>query len=110
MDFLVWLATFLGCLFISIDAGLGIGIALGLLFLFVRTAFPRIHILRRLSGTSFFRDADMYRLQVSMQLIQEFHGHSLHPAACMQLIQEFHGPCLHPAACMQLIHKFHGHS
>lgn len=68
MDFLVWLATFLGCLFISIDAGLGLGIALGLLFLFVRTAFPRIHILRRLPGTSFFRDADMYRLQVSTPL------------------------------------------
>jgi MFS superfamily sulfate permease-like transporter len=64
MDCLVWLATFLGCLFISIDAGLGLGIALGLLFLFVRTAFPRMHILHRLPGSTFFRDAAMYRLQV----------------------------------------------
>ncbi|EIE27094.1 sulfate permease [Coccomyxa subellipsoidea C-169] len=67
MDCLVWLATFLGCLFISIDAGLGLGIALGLLFLFVRTAFPRIHVLRRLPGSTFFRDAGMYRLQESAE-------------------------------------------
>lgn len=65
MDCLVWLATFLGCLFISIDAGLGMGIALGLLFLFVRTTFSHVHVLRRLDPRSTcFRDAAMYRLQV----------------------------------------------
>ncbi len=59
----MWLATFLGCTLVSIDAGLGLGVSLGLLFLFFRVAFPRIGRLRPVSGTDAYRDATLYGLQ-----------------------------------------------
>ena len=65
MDCAVWLVTFLGCLFVSIDAGLGAGIALGLMLLFTRTAFARIGAQAPLPGAApSYRDADLYSLQV----------------------------------------------
>ena len=65
MDCAVWLVTFLGCLFVSIDAGLGAGIGLGLLLLFTRTAFARIGAQAPLPGAApSYRDADLYNLQV----------------------------------------------
>ena len=65
MDCAVWLVTFLGCLFVSIDAGLGAGIALGLMLLFTRTAFARIAAQAPLPGAvPSYRDADLYNLQV----------------------------------------------
>ena len=64
MDFCVWVATFLGCLFVSIDMGLALGLALSVVFLFTRTAFPVISTLGRLPGTEFYRDVDVYGLQV----------------------------------------------
>lgn len=63
LDSIVWLATFLGCTMVSIDAGLGLGVSLGLLFLFIRLAFPRIGRLRAIPGTDTYRDASLYNLQ-----------------------------------------------
>lgn len=64
LDCVVWLATFFGCLCISIDVGLALGLSLGLVFLFVRTAFPKLAPLRRLPGSVAYRDASIYDLQV----------------------------------------------
>ena len=64
MDCVVWLATFFGCLCISIDMGLAMGLSLGLVFLFVRTAFPKFAPLQRLPGSIAYRDAEIYNLQV----------------------------------------------
>ncbi len=64
MDCVVWLATFFGCLCISIDMGLAMGLSLGLVFLFVRTAFPKFAPLQRMPGSIAYRDAEIYKLQV----------------------------------------------
>jgi MFS superfamily sulfate permease-like transporter len=64
LDSIVWLVTFLGCTLISFDAGLGLGVSLGLLFMFCRVAFPRIAHMRPLPGTAAYRDAGLYGLQV----------------------------------------------
>ena len=64
MDCVVWLATFFGCLCISIDMGLAMGLSLGLVFLFVRTAFPKFAPLQRMPGSIAYRDAEIYNLQV----------------------------------------------
>ena len=65
MDCVVWLATFFGCLCISIDVGLAMGLSLGLVFLFVRTAFPKFASLQQLPGSVAYRDAELYNLQAS---------------------------------------------
>ena len=66
MDCVVWLATFFGCLCISIDVGLAMGLSLGLVFLFVRTAFPKFAALQQLPGSVAYRDAELYNLQASL--------------------------------------------
>ena len=66
MDCVVWLATFFGCLCISIDMGLAMGLSLGLVFLFVRTAFPKFAPLQRMPGSIAYRDAEIYSLQVRL--------------------------------------------
>ena len=64
-DCLIWIATFLGCLTIAIDVGLALGVSLGLLFLFVRTAFPVLKPLAQLPDSYEYRDIEMYDLQVT---------------------------------------------
>lgn len=64
MDCVVWLATFFGCLCVSIDVGLALGLSLGLVFLFVRTAFPKFAPLQRMPGCIAYRDAEIYNLEV----------------------------------------------
>ena len=88
MDCAVWLVTFLGCLFVSIDAGLGAGIALGLALLFARTAFARIGAQAPLPGAApSYRDAELYNLQVwRFTMIRCFHF----ALGC---------PCLFASAC-----------
>ena len=63
-DCLVWLVTFLGCLTVAIDVGLGLGILLSLLVLFVRTAFPVLSPLAHIPGSQAYRDIQLYDLKV----------------------------------------------
>ena len=48
------------------------GLSMGLVFLFVRTAFPKFSPLQRLPGSIAYRDAEIYNLQV--RLIDEMSG------------------------------------
>lgn len=57
-DFVLWVAAFLGSLFVGIDVGLVLGIAAGLLGLFWRAATSRLQVLRELPGCLEHRDRD----------------------------------------------------
>ena len=50
LDFLVWLAAFLGVLFYSVEVGLAIAIGLALLLLVWHVAFPQVNVLGKLPG------------------------------------------------------------
>lgn len=60
----MWLATFFGCLLVSIDVGLALGVVLGVLILFKQVAFPDMARLGRIPGSTMYRHAGMYKLQV----------------------------------------------
>ncbi|GIL90343.1 hypothetical protein Vretimale_18206 [Volvox reticuliferus] len=60
LDFLVWMASFLGVLFISIEIGLGIAIGLALLIVIYESAFPHTALLGRISGSSVYRNIKQY--------------------------------------------------
>ncbi|EFJ51511.1 hypothetical protein VOLCADRAFT_79619 [Volvox carteri f. nagariensis] len=60
LDFLVWMASFLGVLFISIEIGLGIAIGLALLIVIYESAFPHTAQLGRIPGSSVYRNVKQY--------------------------------------------------
>ncbi|UPR03225.1 sulfate permease [Chloropicon primus] len=60
VDFLVWMASFLGTLFLGAELGLAIAIGLALLFVIYESAFPPIVELGRLQGTTVYRSLKQY--------------------------------------------------
>ncbi len=60
LDWLVWMASFLGTLFISIEIGLGISIGLALLIVIYESAFPHMALLGRIPGTGVYRNIKQY--------------------------------------------------
>ncbi|GLC36560.1 Proton/sulfate cotransporter 2 [Pleodorina starrii] len=60
LDFLVWMASFLGVLFISIEIGLGIAIGLALLIVIYESAFPHTAMVGRIPGSSVYRNVKQY--------------------------------------------------
>ena len=54
-DFFVWLAAFLGTLFLGIELGLGISIVLALLVVIFESAFPHTAVLGRIAHSSVYR-------------------------------------------------------
>jgi len=65
-DCLVWLVTWLGCLTVAIDVDLGFGVSLGLLFLFVKTAFSVLIPRSCVSGSQAYRGMRLYDLEVRL--------------------------------------------
>lgn len=59
-DWIIWVATFLFTLFLGVEIGILVGVALSLVVLIYKTAFPRIAALGRLPGTSIYRNVAMY--------------------------------------------------
>ena len=60
VDFLVWMASFFGTLFLGAEMGLAIAIGLALLFVIYESAFPQIVELGRLQGTTVYRNVKQY--------------------------------------------------
>ncbi|KAG2497041.1 hypothetical protein HYH03_005043 [Edaphochlamys debaryana] len=60
LDFLVWMASFLGTLFISIEIGLGIAIGLAMLIVIYESAFPHTALLGRIPGSGVYRNVKQY--------------------------------------------------
>ncbi|KXZ44585.1 hypothetical protein GPECTOR_65g203 [Gonium pectorale] len=60
LDFLVWMASFLGVLFISVEIGLGIAIGLAVLIVVYESAFPNTALVGRIPGTNIWRNIKQY--------------------------------------------------
>ncbi|GFR50731.1 hypothetical protein Agub_g12988 [Astrephomene gubernaculifera] len=60
LDFIVWMASFLGTLFISIEIGLGIAIGLAMLIVIYESAFPHTALLGRIPGSGVYRNIKQY--------------------------------------------------
>ena len=65
-DCAVWMITFIGCLTVSIDLGLAMGVAAGLLLLFHQISFPEISMLSRLHGSEVYVPDKLYHSQVCL--------------------------------------------
>lgn len=62
LDWIIWMASFLGTLFISIEIGLAISIGLALLVVIYESAFPHTALLGRISGSGVYRNVKQYPL------------------------------------------------
>ncbi|KAG2489555.1 hypothetical protein HYH03_012006 [Edaphochlamys debaryana] len=60
LDLFVWMASFLGVLFISVEIGLGIAIGLAVLIVIYESAFPHTALVGRIPGTSIWRNIKQY--------------------------------------------------
>lgn len=60
-DFGVWVFAFLGTLFLGVELGLGIAIAVSLMLVIFESAYPHTAILGRLPGTTEYRNIKNYR-------------------------------------------------
>eukprot|EP01023_Acetabularia_acetabulum_P017954 TRINITY_DN19038_c0_g1_i2.p1 TRINITY_DN19038_c0_g1~~TRINITY_DN19038_c0_g1_i2.p1 ORF type:complete len:768 (-),score=144.29 TRINITY_DN19038_c0_g1_i2:2692-4830(-) len=60
LDWLVWITSFLGTIFLGVEVGLGIAIGLALLIVIYQSAFPHTAILGRLPGTTVYRNIKQY--------------------------------------------------
>jgi sulfate transporter 4 len=61
-DFAVWMAAFLGTLFLGVEYGLVIAVAVSLLIVIYESAYPHTAVLGRLPGTSLYRNIKQYPL------------------------------------------------
>jgi len=59
-DFLVWLASFLGVLFISVEIGLAIALGLAVAIVIYESAFPHTALLGRIPNTGVYRNVKQY--------------------------------------------------
>jgi sulfate transporter 4 len=59
-DWLQWVVTFLCTLFLGVEIGILIGVAVSLVLVVYATAFPRITSIGRLPGSNIYRNVAMY--------------------------------------------------
>lgn len=60
LDFLVWCVSFLGTLFLGVEIGLGIAVAVSILLVTYESAYPHTAVLGRLPGTTVYRNTKQY--------------------------------------------------
>lgn len=60
LDFLVWCASFLITIFVSVEIGLGVAIGLAVLFVIYESAFPHMAVLGRISDSNVYRNIKQY--------------------------------------------------
>lgn len=60
-DFAMLVATFLATLTLGIEQGIGVGVALSLLVVIYRSAYPHVAILGRIKGTSYYRNLNRFK-------------------------------------------------
>lgn len=54
-EWLVWMAVFLGCLFVAIDWGLIFGVGMSVLVQLGHLTFPNLQVLGRVPGSALHR-------------------------------------------------------
>ena len=59
-DFAVWLAAFIGTLFLGVELGLGMSVGISLLLVIFESAYPHTAVLGRLPGTHHYRNVKQY--------------------------------------------------
>jgi sulfate transporter 4 len=59
-DFVVWVIAFLGTLFLGVQQGLAIAVAISLFLVIWESAYPHIAELGRLPGTTLYRNVAQY--------------------------------------------------
>lgn len=59
-DLSVWLAAFLGTMFLGVEIGLAIAVGVSLLLVVYESVYPRTVVLGRLPGTSLYRNIKQY--------------------------------------------------
>ena len=59
-DFAVWIAAFIGTLFLGVEAGLGMSVGISLLLVIFESAYPHTAVLGRLPGTHHYRNIKQY--------------------------------------------------
>eukprot|EP00201_Polytomella_parva_P011035 CAMPEP_0175054308 /NCGR_PEP_ID=MMETSP0052_2-20121109/9431_1 /TAXON_ID=51329 ORGANISM="Polytomella parva, Strain SAG 63-3" /NCGR_SAMPLE_ID=MMETSP0052_2 /ASSEMBLY_ACC=CAM_ASM_000194 /LENGTH=690 /DNA_ID=CAMNT_0016318985 /DNA_START=40 /DNA_END=2112 /DNA_ORIENTATION=+ len=59
-DFLVWLASFFGVLFITVEIGLAIALGLAIAIVIYESAFPHTALLGRIPNTGVYRNVKQY--------------------------------------------------
>jgi sulfate transporter 4 len=59
-DFCVWMAAFIGTLFLGVELGLGISVGISLLLVLFESAYPHTAVLGRLPGTHQYRNIKQY--------------------------------------------------
>ena len=60
LDWLIWMFTFCFTLFLGVEIGILVGVAVSLVLVIYKTAFPRITTLGKLPETSIYRNIQMY--------------------------------------------------
>jgi len=60
LDFVVWLVSFIGTMFLGVEIGLGIAVGLSLLLVLYESAYPHLPVLGRLPGTNVYRNIKQY--------------------------------------------------
>jgi len=60
LDFIVWIVSFLGTMFLGVEIGLGIAVGLSLLLVLYESAYPHLPMLGRLPGTNVYRNVKQY--------------------------------------------------
>ena len=60
VDLVTWSTACLGTLFVGVERGLALAVLVSLIVLVVRSAFPPVALLGRLSGTNLYRNIDHY--------------------------------------------------
>lgn len=59
-DFVVWIISFLGTLFLGVEIGIGIAVCMSLLIVLYESAYPHMAVLGRLEGTTIYRNVKQY--------------------------------------------------
>jgi MFS superfamily sulfate permease-like transporter len=73
-EFVVWMATFLSCLFIGVDVGLAIGVGVALAFLFSSLASTGVQTLVKVPHTDDFMDVAEVAHHCGAPLIIDYQG------------------------------------
>ncbi|KAK9834603.1 hypothetical protein WJX74_005548 [Apatococcus lobatus] len=60
LDWVVWMTSFLGTVFLGVEIGLSLAIGLALLLVIYESAFPGVPILGRLPESTIYRNKDQY--------------------------------------------------
>mmetsp|Transcript_28564 Transcript_28564/g.47552 ORF Transcript_28564/g.47552 Transcript_28564/m.47552 type:complete len:94 (+) Transcript_28564:2-283(+) len=59
-DFSVWIVAFLGTLFLGVEFGLAIAVAVSVIIVVYESVYPHTAVLGRLPGTSLYRNIKQY--------------------------------------------------